>query len=348
MNFIDIIPRIVSGFEIKRGSLVLLHFWGENSDLDILDKFAIEIAKIGAIPVRWQQSRELLKNYFTEVSTDNLEFSDKFYEIFRISDVVIDIFMYGPAPHKNFPKDKLHLYSDYMRKLFKNLSINKELFIQVRVPTIENAAREGIEYELYKNAMYNALNIDYSKLKNECNNLIKRLSGKNKVNIFTEDNRKLTFELGNRQWFKDDGSGDIPCGEIGIAPIEESAEGEILIPKIILEGKIYNNVSLEFNNGKLIKCSEKEILKYIRSFHGDCDIMAELGIGLNENVTELIGCPLIDEKCKGTAHIAVGMNNLFGGKNDSPLHIDFVFTPTKIEVDGEVIMKGKKLLIYCL
>jgi aminopeptidase len=345
MNFISLIPNIVSGFEVKKGSLVLLNFWGENSDLAILDKFTLEIAKAGAVPIRWQQSRELIKEYYTEVAPEYLEFPDKYFEIFKLADAVIDIFMYAPAPHKDFPKDKIPFYGKYMRKLFGSLTEGKELFIQVRVPTEENAMGEGLDYETYKTSMHNALTIDFKKLKADCVDLVEKLNGKNKVTIYTEGNKTLSFNLENRQWHKDNGTGDIPCGEVYIAPIEESAEGEILIPQVTLEGEKFTDVLLEFNAGKLVNCSAKEVMEYIEECPGDKDILAEFGIGLNENIKELIGSPVFDEKCKGTAHIAIGMNDMFGGKNSSPLHIDFIFTPVKIEVDGELLMNGSDLVI---
>ncbi len=346
MNFTDVIPNIVGGFEIKKGSLVLLNFWGENSDLAILDKFTLEIAKAGAVPIRWQQSRELIREYYTEVAPEYLEFPDKYFEIFKLADAVIDIFMYSPAPHRDFPKDKFSFYGKYMRKLFGSLTEGKELFIQVRVPTEENAMEEGIDYKIYKTSMYNALSIDFKKLKEDCTELVDKLCDKNKVTIYTAGNRVLSFNLEDRQWHKDDGTGDIPCGEVYIAPIEESAEGEILIPQVILEGEKFTSVLLEFKAGKLVNCSTKKVMEYIKEFPGDNDILAEFGIGLNENIQELIGCPAIDEKCKGTAHIAIGMNDMFGGKNSSQLHMDFIFTPVKIEVDGKLLMSGSHIVIY--
>lgn len=345
MNFIKVIPNMVSGFEIKKGSIVLLNFWGENNDLALLDKFALEVAKAGAVPIRWQQSREFIKTYFSEVSQEYLDFPDKYFEVFKLADVVIDIFMYGPAPHKNFPKEKLPLYGAYMRKLFPAIAEGKELFIQVRIPTEENALDEGIDYEIYKKSMHDALSVDLKKLKKECTNLINKLNGKNKVTIYSEDDRILIFNLKDRKWYKDDGNGDIPCGEVFIAPIEDSADGEILIPQVILEGEKLINVLLEFKSGKLISCSSKELLEFINQFPGDNDILAEFGIGLNDNVKEFIGSSAIDEKCKGTAHIAVGMNDMFGGRNSSPFHMDFIFSPMKIEIDDEVLMKDSKILL---
>lgn len=345
MNFINVIPNIVSGFEIKKGSIILLNFWGENNDLAILDKFTLEVAKAGGVPIRWQQSRELIKTYFTEVSKEYLGFQDKYFKIFKLADGVIDIFMYGPGPHKDFPKDKLSLYGEYMRKLFGALIEEKELFIQIRVPTEENASAENIDYKIYKEAMYNALSIDFKKLKEECTRLVNKLAGKNKVTIHSENNNVLTFNLENRQWHKDDGTGDIPCGEVYIAPMEESAEGKILIQQVILGREKIYNVLLEFKAGKLVNCSSNKLLEFIKQFSGDNDIIAEFGIGLNENIKELVGCTVIDEKCIGTAHIAIGMNDMFGGKNSSQLHMDFIFEPVKIKVDGELLMEHSKILL---
>lgn len=32
------------------------------------------------------------------------------------------------------------------------------------------------------------------------------------------------------------------------------------------------------------------------------------------------------------------MNNLFGGKNNTPLHLDFIFRPERVTADEEIIM----------
>lgn len=39
MNFDCVIPNIVRGMEIIKGEKVILNFWGDNKDLDILKNF---------------------------------------------------------------------------------------------------------------------------------------------------------------------------------------------------------------------------------------------------------------------------------------------------------------------
>lgn len=344
MEYLKFIPSIVKGFEIPENSKVLLHFWGENSNLDILDRFAVEILKNKSIPVKWQESREFYRDYFSEAVDEKADYPEIYSDIFSKMDAVVDIFMYGPSPHREFPQNKMSLYRQYIRNMFNALSSNKKIFIQVQVPTIENAADNNMDFEVYKNSMYEALSMDIDKLKKRTTILLAELKKVNKIEIYTGDD-VLEFNLGERKWHKDDGKGDVPCGEVYIAPVEESANGTIHIKDIYLDGVNIHNVKMEFESGKLVNCTAPEIMELISHFKGDSDKIAEFGLGLNEKVKRLTGCSLIDEKCYGTAHIAIGMNNLFGGKNQAGIHIDFVFKPSRIYGDGKLIMEEDQLMI---
>lgn len=79
---------------------------------------------------------------------------------------------------------------------------------------------------------------------------------------------------------------------------------------------------------------EKEIKPLI--FGGkDFDILAELGIGTNPNITEDYvkrkgWNTLVAEKIYGSAHFANGNSKGMGGKNDVPVHIDWVVPNVRI------------------
>lgn len=342
MKFQDMIPNIVQGFEIEKGDIILVQLWGEDEHLPLLKKFCLEIAKSGGIPVQWQYSREYICEYFGSVSPEYLEFPDKFFKMFEHADMVIDLLTYSPAP-KGMAEERIPFYGQYMQKLFQTL-MQKKSFLQVKVPTRENAVMAGIDFDIFESTILKALDVDIAEIKANCNAMVERLTGVDQVHIYTTGERKLSFSLTNRNWVKDDGMGDIPSGEVYIAPIEESCNGEILIEEMYLNGEKLLDVVLTFEEGRLVKASSQELLEYIQSHPGDADRIAEFGIGLNPGVTELIGYPTTDEKMIGTAHIAVGMNAMFGGKNSSPLHMDFIFTPEKVEVDQAVVMQNGKLI----
>jgi leucyl aminopeptidase (aminopeptidase T) len=65
--------------------------------------------------------------------------------------------------------------------------------------------------------------------------------------------------------------------------------------------------------------------------------MAELGIGTNIGVTDLVGSVLLDEKAGGTVHIALGDDAGIGGDNDAPIHLDGILREPTVYVDGEVV-----------
>jgi leucyl aminopeptidase (aminopeptidase T) len=65
--------------------------------------------------------------------------------------------------------------------------------------------------------------------------------------------------------------------------------------------------------------------------------LAELGIGTNGGVAELVGSVLLDEKAGGTVHIAIGDNAGIGGETDAPLHLDGIIREPTVYADGEPI-----------
>lgn len=336
MNFIECIPNIASSFEFSKGEIVLLHFWGDNKDLDILDRLAIEIGKSGAVPLKLQQSREFIKDYYSAIDEDLLVMPDKYFDIFKIADSVIDIHTYPvPAPHKDFPREKIGAYRENLMKTMRALMPDKKYFIQLRVPTEDNAASTNLPFDEYYDRMMSALDIDYKKLKEVTNTTVEKFDGVKTVEITTSSD-VLSFDITGRPWHRDDGNGDLPCGEVYIAPIEATVNGNITIPKVYLEGELLENVVLDFENGELVKTNSLELYSFVSQIPGDAKMFAEFGIGLNENVKNLCGYELLDEKAIGTMHIAIGMNNMFGGNNDSPFHMDFVFKPDKVLIDGKL------------
>ncbi|NOQ56224.1 MAG: hypothetical protein GQ477_05475 [Nanohaloarchaea archaeon] len=136
-------------------------------------------------------------------------------------------------------------------------------------------------------------------------------------------------------------STNMPFGEIYIAPNETKTNGKVMIDGTIktLSGSelLKDDFCLEFKNGQLIKNTSKDLsdtITTIEKIDRNINILAELGIGLNPKA-RLIGQTLLDEKVLGTAHIALGMNTVFGGNNRCAYHLDQVFKNPKIWIDGK-------------
>ncbi|SHH85512.1 aminopeptidase [Sporanaerobacter acetigenes] len=325
MNFVTLIPNICEGLPFKKKDCVLLNFWGDNEDLEILDSISECLSKKGVIPFKHHCSNSFFKNVVLNLIENNQEFPEKYFEYLSSFRYVIDIFMYTPSLPNGISKEDIPKYKKYLSQLFTALTEDKKYYIQLTVPTEINARNAGLNFDIYNSLICNALDVDFNELKKACKKQIEELKDKNSVNIITGKKYSLKLDFNDRKWYVDDGCGDFPAGEVSIAPIENSSNGDLLVPIINLREKIYKDVLMTFENGKLIKCSSEELDEFFNSLPENYKILCEFAIGLNPKVKQLTGFTLVDEKALGTYHIGIGMNYLSGGTNNCPFHMDFVF-----------------------
>ena len=157
-----------------------------------------------------------------------------------------------------------------------------------------------------------------------------------------------------------DAWGNIPGGEIFIAPIENSAEGEFLSNGAVSHEKLTDGreALFSFEGGRLVRHRYVGTRREVRALidarriaesqgDGECwRVIAELGIGLNQKISRITGIPVADEKMYGTAHIAVGHNTGYGGRNICrSLHCDITTIGPTLVIDGvQVMERGRHVL----
>ena len=202
--------------------------------------------------------------------------------------------------------------------------------------------------------------IDYARLRKECADIKAILDKAISVRVTTEKGTDITIGLMNRLAESDDGDfripgtgGNLPAGEVWCAPVENGANGKLVIDGSIGDlGQVPKMLTMMVENGRLIsvECEDKDFVCEVEKL---CDIddeariIGELGIGLNPGA-RIVGIMLEDEKAGETAHIAFGNNmDMDGGMNNSKTHRDFLFyKPTIIAtyMDGskkDILIDGK-------
>jgi leucyl aminopeptidase (aminopeptidase T) len=208
----------------------------------------------------------------------------------------------------------------------------------------------------FLSAFINGVKVDYPKLRESGVALASRLQGKENVRIFHENGTDLNMNVRGRHVAYEAGtledcysagrecSVDVPAGEVCVAPIENSANGVVIVDK----NKDYGlrRLELHFQNGRLVEFKAKsgsEVLrKMLAEAEGEKDRVSEFGVGTNYGIKP-VGWSIYDEKALGTAHVAIGRNVHLGGANEASTHVDFVLNKPSIEVDGELIMKKGKI-----
>ncbi|MGG2056136.1 aminopeptidase [Lysinibacillus pakistanensis] len=190
-----------------------------------------------------------------------------------------------------------------------------------------------------------ALHADANEIEVLVESYVNLLNTAKDVHI-VKDGYELTFSVENRSGIRSTGIvrnsgeyGNIPSGESYIAPIETSANGEILVDGSIANiGVLKEPLLLKLRNGRLedaIGADGPKLLELLGEGNGR--IIAEFGIGANKSAI-LCGNVLEDEKVFGTIHIAFGSNVPFGGANAADVHIDCVVKNPTVYFDGKQVI----------
>jgi leucyl aminopeptidase (aminopeptidase T) len=202
-----------------------------------------------------------------------------------------------------------------------------------------------------------SIDIDYDRLKDEIKKLGRILNRGKKIRVFTKLGTDIEFGIDKRKahgmsagiYNRKGRWGNLPEGEVFIAPVEGSATGHFVVDGSIAGfGKMQHPLIFFVEEGRVIRVTDgkkpPKIEEMLDKFGSKARNIAEFGIGLNKKA-KISGIVLEDEKAYGSCHIALGNNIGFGGKTDVPLHIDCVIMKPDIYVDNKIVISKGKLKI---
>jgi len=201
------------------------------------------------------------------------------------------------------------------------------------------------------------ININYSEIQKKHKAIKSIIEKGTNLHIKTKAGTDLHMKIdianiksSDGNYTKPSSGGNLPAGEVYFPPKKKSVNG-----KVVIDGSsrnrqgttiIKNPITLIIRNSDLIDIHGKEEAKLLEEtilwaernskYPWGIRKICEFGIGLNPKA-RVIGSTIIDEKALGTAHIALGSNNWFGGSIFAMTHLDQVFRNPKITVDGKLL-----------
>ncbi|MFC7075343.1 aminopeptidase [Haloarcula halophila] len=192
------------------------------------------------------------------------------------------------------------------------------------------------------------LDADYDSIREHCEAVLEQVRDAGEIRVTSPQGTDITFGLGSREWRLDTGivhepgeMSNLPAGEVFVAP--ETADGRFVVdgtmrPHGKLDGK---HLTFEVEDGFVTEIDDPDVRRELdaaaEEVGRDAYNLAELGIGTNVAVTELVGSVLLDEKAGGTVHIAVGDDHAIGGDTHVPIHLDGILTEPTVYADGDRI-----------
>ena len=221
-----------------------------------------------------------------------------------------------------------------------DIRINKRRWTLLNYPSKFDAYKAHMTYDEFYNYSLDVMTVDYKSLNEKIKPLKELMEHTDKVRILGP-NTDLTFSIKGLPAIPCCGTANIPDGELYTAPVKTSVNGIITYnTPSPYNGNIFNDISLEFKEGKIIKCSSSNNnskLEEIFDTDEGARYVGEFSLGFNPKITDPMGDILFDEKIMGSLHFTPGTcyadcNN----GNKSSIHWDLVLIQTPEYGGGEI------------
>ena len=240
----------------------------------------------------------------------------------------------------DIPGDKLALYqSEYSKKVHHDIRVKDTKWVVLRYPNPSMAQLSGMSTRAFEDFYFNVCNLDYSRMDRAMDAMVELMAKTDKVRL-TAEGTDLSFSIKNIGGIKCAGKMNIPDGEIYTAPVRNSVNGVITYnTPSTYQGFKFENVRLEFKDGKIVDASANDTVRVNSIFDTDegARYVGEFAIGVNPFVTRPMGDILFDEKISGSIHFTPGScyDDACNG-NDSAIHWDLVLIQTPEYGGGEI------------
>lgn len=221
--------------------------------------------------------------------------------------------------------------------------VNHTNWAVLRYPSAAFAMNAKMSTERFRQFYYDACLFDYNKLKEAMLPLEKRLYQADKVRLHGEGT-DIEFSVKGQNWIPCFGKRNIPDGELFSSPILDSVNGHITYAPSVYQGKPFEFVKLEVENGvvKDFDSSNNDALEEILDTDEGARRFGEFSFGLNPIIEEPMYDILFDEKIYGSNHLTLGNDyEIAPNGNESAIHWDLVCIGADVYLDDELIRKGR-------
>ncbi len=339
MDIETLAVKTIENLSVAPGQVISI--WASTHSLDFITALAYHIRARGAFwtlrlimdPLLSRIGKELPQEYLGLVPEHELRWLNDISAIIEVRDHGGHIPGVEITRHRAMAAEWLALMDEAERRGCRR-------FIVIN-PTQALADAYGVPLDVLQHRYWRAVNIDDAALDSSQNQVAQQLANTQDVHITTPLGTNLYLQIGGRPIHQDHNG--LPRGEVYVALLERSAEGVAVIDRAFIRGQSVEQLKLTFERGQVVHIdapnaeSVRLIEELLAASSGDKDRIAELGIGLNPGVAELTGDILLDEKLNGSVHIAIGMNDSFGGQNRSNLHLDLVMLRPSLWLDGTLM-----------
>ena len=305
----------------------------------------------GAIPIVSWRSNRVLRDLYRNATEESMKLIGEI-EKFRMEKMDAYIGIRSSENITEFSDvsdDKMKLYQKFwLKPVHLELRVPKTRWVVMRYPSPSMAQQAGMSTEAFEDFYFDVCTVDYEKMSQAMDPLKKRMEAVDRVHI-VGPGTDLQFSKKGIPVLKGDGTANLPDGEIFTAPVRDSVNGIVSYnTPSLYHGFVFENIRLEFKDGKIVKAEANNTLKINEILDSDegSRYIGEFALGVNPKITRPMKDTLFDEKISGSFHFTPGAayDDADNG-NRSEIHWDLVCIQTpeygggEIYFDGELIRK---------
>ncbi len=224
------------------------------------------------------------------------------------------------------PPDQMKLVSRKMKPVL-DWRVKQTRWCVLRWPSSSMAQLAGMSTEAFEKFYFDVCTLDYAKMVPGMAALKALMEATDKVHI-QGPGTDLTFSIKGIAAIPCGGKHNIPDGEVFTAPVKNSVAGHISYnAPTIYQGTAFDNVRLEFKEGRIVSASANNTAKLNEILDSDpgARYIGEFAIAFNPHILRPMRDILFDEKISGSFHFTPGQcyEDTDNG-NQSQVHWDLV------------------------
>lgn len=333
--------------ELQKGQVIYIEIKGKETLQ--LGKELIRLAtERGATPF-WYYSDESLMRHFVGNAGDEQfkKLAELHLPIMKAADAYIGLrgsdnpFDMADIDSKQIEKNNALFY----KPVHLEERVKRTRWVVLRYPNNAMAQLAETSQESFADFYFDVCCADYAKMSKAQDGLMALMEATDKVHI-KSPGTDLTFSIKDIPCVKCDGKRNIPDGEVYTAPVRDSVNGTITYnTPSLYQGTVYTNVSLTFENGKIVKATcdgDEERLNKVFDTDEGARYVGEFAIGVNPFILHPMKDTLFDEKIAGSFHFTPGQcYDEAPNGNQSAIHWDMVLIQRSDYGGGEIYFDDK-------
>lgn len=327
--------------ELKPGEKVLIEA------IDVPDEMTCEMINVarraGALPFVTLKRNQVLRGLLLNADEPQIRLIAE-VEAQRMREMQAYIGLRGTAnisEMSDVPDDKMKLYQKlWWKPVHGEIRVRKTRWVVLRYPSFSMAQSANMSTEAFENFYFDVCTMDYARMAKAMIPLQKRMQAADRVRI-VGPGTELNFSIKGIPAVCCDGKLNIPDGEVFTAPVRTSVNGHVQYnTPTLYQGVTYDNIRLEFKEGKIIKATGNNTEGLNKVFDTDegARYVGEFALGFNPYITKPMKDILFDEKIAGSFHFTPGAayEDSADNGNRSAIHWDMVCLQDPAAGGGEI------------